>query len=115
MSLFRQRSCWCRQPAPLTFSEVRAQPRETAPTLHADLPVVLGRMGYPYALNKKRCPDETGIVTQCWATDSFQAYLTALYKAAVTSASSHSGLRTFASRLLPRGADIEKDQLPLAQ
>jgi integrase/recombinase XerD len=81
--------------------------------LHADLSLVLSRKGYPYALNKKRRPDETGVVTEYWAADSLQAYVTGLYKAAGTSGSSHSGRRTFATRLLAKGADIEKVQLLL--
>ena len=81
--------------------------------LHADLPLVLSRKGYPYALNKKRRPDETGAITEYWAADSLQAYVTGLYKAAGTAGSSYSGRRTFATRLLAKGADIEKVQLLL--
>ncbi|ENG0264612.1 site-specific integrase, partial [Burkholderia multivorans] len=48
-----------------------------------------------------------------WAADSLQSYVTGLYKAAGLRASSHSGRRTFATRLLGRGATIEQVKLLL--
>ncbi|WP_231937449.1 site-specific integrase [Caballeronia udeis] len=57
--------------------------------------------------------DEQGKWTDYWAADSLQAYVTGLYRAAGTNGTSHSGRRTFATRLLRNGATIEQVQLLL--
>ncbi|SAL73852.1 integrase family protein [Caballeronia udeis] len=54
-----------------------------------------------------------GAITDYWAADSLQAYVTGLYRAAGTKGTSHSGRRTFATRLLSNGATIEQVQLLL--
>lgn len=79
-----------------------------------DMPVILTRRGYPYELNKKRRVLETGEQAEYWAADSLQSYVTGLYRAAgIKGGSSHSGRRTFATRLVQKGADIEDVQILL--
>ncbi|MBN3785510.1 site-specific integrase [Burkholderia sp. Ac-20353] len=78
-----------------------------------DLPLILSRKGYPYALNRKMRIAADGEQIDYWAADSLQAYVTGLYKGAGLKASSHSGRRTFATRLLGRGATIEQVQMLL--
>lgn len=78
-----------------------------------DLPLILSRKGYPYSLNRKKRFSADGQLMDYWAADSLQSYVTSLYKAAGIKASSHSGRRTFATRLLGRGATIEQVQLLL--
>lgn len=78
------------------------------------MPLILTRRGYPYELNKKRRVLETGEQAEYWAADSLQSYVTSLYRAAgIKGGSSHSGRRTFATRLVQKGADIEDVQLLL--
>lgn len=81
--------------------------------LNPDLPLILSRKGYPYSLNRKVRRSSSGVLVDYWAADSLQSYVTGLYKAAGIKASSHSGRRTFATRLLARGASIEQVQLLL--
>jgi integrase/recombinase XerD len=81
--------------------------------LNPHLPLILSRKGYPYALSLKRRSDAQGAWTDYWAADSLQAYVTGLYRAAGTNGTSHSGRRTFATRLLGSGATIEQVQLLL--
>ncbi|MCA8205157.1 site-specific integrase [Burkholderia sp. AU33545] len=78
-----------------------------------DLPLILSRKGYPYSLNRKKRFSADGQLMDYWAADSLKSYVTSLYKAADIKASSHSGRRTFATRLLGRGATIEQVQLLL--
>ncbi|MBN3835165.1 site-specific integrase [Burkholderia sp. Ac-20344] len=78
-----------------------------------DLPLILSRKGYPYSLNRKKRFSADGQLMDYWTADSLQSYVTSLYKAAGIKASSHSGRRTFATRLLGRGATIEQVQLLL--
>jgi len=78
-----------------------------------DLPLILSRKGYPYSLNRKKRFSADGQLMDYWTADSLQSYVTGLYKAAGIKASSHSGRRTFATRLLGRGATIEQVQLLL--
>ncbi|MFP3506895.1 tyrosine-type recombinase/integrase [Burkholderia sp. SIMBA_062] len=78
-----------------------------------DLPLILSRKGYPYSLNRKKRFSADGQLMDYWAADSLQSYVTSLYKAAGIKASSHSGRRTFATKLLGRGATIEQVQLLL--
>jgi len=81
--------------------------------LNRDLPLILSRKGYPYSLTKKRRVGALGEPLDYWAADSLQAYVTGLYQAAGTNGTSHSGRRTFATRLLANGASIEQIQLLL--
>jgi integrase/recombinase XerD len=81
--------------------------------LNRNLPLVLTRKGYPFSLSMKRRRNEQGIATDYWAADSLQAYVTGLYRAAGTKGTSHSGRRTFATRLLSNGATLEQVQLLL--
>ncbi|WP_434718500.1 tyrosine-type recombinase/integrase [Paraburkholderia sp. A1BS-2L] len=50
-----------------------------------------------------------------WAADSLQSYVTSLYRAAGLGAgdSSHSGRRTFASRLIAQGHSLDTVQILL--
>lgn len=82
--------------------------------LYPDLPVILSRRGYPFSLNRKLRRNANGAVVEYWAADTLQAYVSGLYRAAgIKGGSSHSGRRTFATRLLKRGASIEQVQLLL--
>lgn len=64
--------------------------------------------GGPYALDLKRTVNTAGESVEYWAADSLQAYIKGLYRAAgLHQASSHSGRRTFASRLLASGQSLE--------
>lgn len=81
--------------------------------LNPELPLILSRRGYPFSLNRKVRGSSSGDLVDYWAADSLQAYVTGLYQAAGIKASSHSGRRTFATRLLARGASIEQVQLLL--
>ncbi|CAN7786448.1 site-specific integrase [Caballeronia sp. LjRoot34] len=80
---------------------------------NSHLPLVLSRKGYPFSLSLKPRTDAQGAATGYWAADSLQAYVTGLYRAAGTKGTSHSGRRTFATRLLSNGATIEQVQLLL--
>jgi len=65
-------------------------------------------------LGLKRRADAQGKWTDYWAAGSLQSYVTGLYRAAGTNnGTSHSGRRTFATRLLSNGATIEQVQLLL--
>lgn len=67
--------------------------------------------GGPYELNLKRTVNKAGEPVEYWAADSLQAYIKGLYRAAgLPLASSHSGRRTFASRLLAAGESLETVQ-----
>lgn len=81
--------------------------------LNPGLPLVLSRRGYPYSMNRKVRVAASGEAVDYWAADSLQAYVTSLYSNAGLKASSHSGRRTFATRLLARGATVEEVQLLL--
>ena len=63
--------------------------------------LILTWKGGPYELNAKRVVNGAGEVVEYRAADSLQAYIKGLYRAAgLHLGSSHSGRRTFASRLL---------------
>ncbi len=63
--------------------------------------------GWPNELNTKRARNAAGEVVEYLAADSLQTYLKGLYRAAgLFDASSHSGRRTFASRLLAAGQSL---------
>ncbi|NKF95652.1 site-specific integrase [Ralstonia solanacearum] len=77
--------------------------------------LVLTHKGGPYELSVKRRLNSAGQQVDYLAADSLQSYLTGLYRAAGLGAgySSHSGRRTFASRLLAQGHTIETVQILL--
>ncbi|MEX3818654.1 tyrosine-type recombinase/integrase [Paraburkholderia sp. BR14263] len=76
--------------------------------------MILSRKGYPYALTLKKRTAANGSRVDYWAADSLQAYVTKLYRSAgLKQASSHSGRRTFATRLVARGASAEEVSLLL--
>jgi len=78
------------------------------------LPLILSRTGYPYSLNLKVRISASGEQLEYWAADSLQAYVTKLYRdAGLKGASSHTGRRSFASRLIYRGATVEEVSLLL--
>lgn len=73
--------------------------------------LILTWKGGPYELNAKRVVNGVGEVVEYRAADSLQAYIKGLYRAAgLHLASSHSGRRTFASRLLAAGESLETVQ-----
>ena len=74
--------------------------------------LVLTWKGGPYELNTKRTKNAAGEVVEYLAADSLQSYIKGLYRAAGLGAgcSSHSGRRTFASRLLAAGETLETIQ-----
>ncbi|MGT2457777.1 tyrosine-type recombinase/integrase [Cupriavidus basilensis] len=77
--------------------------------------LILTHKGGPYELTTKRRIGQDGLPVEYLAADSLQAYVTGLYRAAglLTGYSSHSGRRTFASRLLAQGHSIETVQMLL--
>lgn len=77
--------------------------------------LILTHKGGPYELSVKRRINDAGEQVEYVAADSLQSYVTGLYRAAGLGAgySSHSGRRTFASRLLAQGHSIETVQLLL--
>lgn len=73
--------------------------------------LILTWKGGPYELNTKRAVNSAGEAIEYRAADSLQAYIKGLYRAAgLHLASSHSGRRTFASRLLAAGESLETVQ-----
>lgn len=79
-----------------------------------DLPLLMTRRGGRFLLNIKRRTLETGEHAEYWAADSLQSYVTQLYsKAGIKGGSSHSGRRTFATRLYGKTRDIEAVRLLL--
>ena len=78
------------------------------------LPLLMTRRGSKFELNIKRRVLETGEHVEYWAADSLQSYVTQLYsKAGIRGASSHSGRRTFATRLYAQTKDMDSVQLLL--
>ncbi|CBJ37456.1 putative tyrosine recombinase xerD [Ralstonia solanacearum CMR15] len=77
--------------------------------------LILTHKGSPYELSVKRRTNEAGEPVEYLAADSLQSYVTGLYRAAGFGPgySSHSGCRTFASRLLAQGHSVETVQLLL--
>lgn len=75
--------------------------------LRPDLPLLMTRRGSKFELNTKRRRLESGEIAEYWAADSLQAYVTKLYRDAGISSSSHSGRRTFATRLFAKTRDME--------
>lgn len=76
--------------------------------LRHDLPLFMTRRGGKFELNIKRRILETGEYREYWAADSLQSYITRLYsKAGIKGGSSHSGRRTFATRLYAQTSDMD--------
>lgn len=73
--------------------------------------LILTWKGGAYELNVKRARNAAGEVVEYLAADSLQTYIKGLYRAAgLFDASSHSGRRTFASRLLAAGQSLSDIQ-----
>lgn len=73
-----------------------------------DMPLVWSSRGGGMSQNTKRRVLESGEQRDYKASDSTQAHLTRLYRAAgIPRGSSHSGRRTFAQRVLEKTGDIE--------
>ncbi|MGF6813188.1 integrase/recombinase XerD [Paraburkholderia sp. Clong3] len=77
--------------------------------------LILTQKGGPFELSVKRRVNSDGEPVDYWAADSLQSYVTALYRAAGLGAgySSHSGRRTFATRLVANGHSLETVQILL--
>lgn len=76
--------------------------------LRPDLPLFVTRKGAKFELNIKRRILETGEYREYLAADSLQSYITRLYhKAGIKGGSSHSGRRTFATRLYAQTKDMD--------
>lgn len=76
--------------------------------LRPDLPLFVTRKGTKFELNVKRRILETGEYREYLAADSLQSYITRLYKkAGIKGGSSHSGRRTFATRLYSQTSDMD--------
>lgn len=73
--------------------------------------LILTWKGGPYELNTKRAKNAAGEAVEYLAADSLQNYIKGLYRAAgLHQASSHSGRRTFASRLMEAGEKFDTIQ-----
>lgn len=93
----------------------RGQGTELAPERYRGLSpataLILTHKGSRYYLNTKRRMSFDGAAVEYLACDSLQAHMTKLYRdAGIKGGSSHSGRRTFASRLLAQGHDLEAVQ-----
>ncbi|MBM5575791.1 site-specific integrase [Deefgea sp. CFH1-16] len=76
--------------------------------LRPKLPVILKRNGYPYELNTKRRTLDSGERRDYLAADSLQSYVTKLYKqAGIKGGSSHSGRRSFGTKIHAKTGDME--------
>ncbi|VVE75894.1 integrase [Pandoraea captiosa] len=77
--------------------------------------LILTHKGSRYELSVKRRTNDAGEQVEYLAADSLQSYVTGLYRAAGLGKgySSHSGRRTFASRLVAQGHSIETVQILL--
>lgn len=82
--------------------------------LRPDLPLFITRKGAKFELNTKRRTLKTGERRDYLAADSLQSYITRLYaKAGIKGGSSHSGRRTFATRMYAKTKDMDTVQLLL--
>jgi len=83
--------------------------------LRHDLPLFMTRKGAKFELNIKRRILETGEYKEYLAADSLQSRITQLYaKAGIKGGSSHSGRRTFATRMYAKTkGDMDTVQLLL--
>lgn len=77
--------------------------------------LILTQKGGPFGLTVKRRVNSEGDVVEYLAADSLQSYVTSLYRSAGLGAgySSHSGRRTFATRLVAQGHSLDTVQLLL--
>ncbi|KVD74632.1 tyrosine-type recombinase/integrase [Burkholderia ubonensis] len=77
--------------------------------------LILTQKGGPFELSMKRRVSFDGEPMEYWAADTLQSYVTGLYRAAGLGAgySSHSGRRTFATRLIANGQSLETVQILL--
>ncbi|KUZ89148.1 integrase [Burkholderia ubonensis] len=77
--------------------------------------LILMQKGAPFELSVKCRVSFDGQAVEYWAADSLQSYITSLYRAAGLGAgySSHSGRRTFATRLIANGHSLETVQILL--
>jgi integrase/recombinase XerD len=77
--------------------------------------LILAQKGGAFELSTKRRVNFEGETVEYLAADSLQSYVTSLYRAAGLGAgySSHSGRRTFASRLVANGHSVETVQILL--
>jgi len=77
--------------------------------------LILTQKGGSFELSVKRRVNFDGDAVEYLASDSLQSYVTNLYRAAGLGAgySSHSGRRTFASRLIAQGHSLETVQILL--
>ena len=74
-------------------------------------PLIVTRRGGGYELSPKPRRLQDGTLETYWASDTLQAYVSGLYRAAgLRECSSHTGRRSFANRLLAKGYDIETVQ-----
>ena len=82
--------------------------------LRDELPLLMTRRLGKFELNIKRRVLKTGEYREYWAADSLQSYITHLYaKAGIKKGASHSGRRTFSTRLYAKTGDIEVVRLLL--
>ncbi|KVR29917.1 integrase [Burkholderia ubonensis] len=95
--------------------KVTALDRSKLQGLMPNVPLILTHKGTRYELSVKRRVNYDGETVEYLAADSLQNYVTGLYRAAGLGRgfSSHSGRRTFASRLVAQGHSIETVQLLL--
>lgn len=76
--------------------------------LRPDLPLFITRRGSKFELNIKRRVLGTGECREYLAADSLQSYITRRYaKAGIKGGSSHSGRRTFATRMYHKTFDMD--------
>ena len=76
--------------------------------LRHDLPLFITRKGTKFELNTKRRRLKNGERQDYKAADSLQSYITRRYaKAGIKGGSSHSGRRTFATRLYAQTSDMD--------
>jgi integrase/recombinase XerD len=83
--------------------------------LMPETPLIVTQKGGAFELSVKRRLNLDGEPVEYLAADSLQSYVTGLYRAAGLAAghSSHSGRRTFASRLVAQGHPLDTVQLLL--
>ena len=70
-------------------------------------PFVTTRRGARFSMNLKRRISESGEQVDYWAADALQSYVTQLYQRAGLKRSSHSGRRSFGSKILAKSGDME--------
>lgn len=95
--------------------KVTALDRSKWQGLMPNVPLILTHKGARYELSVKRRVNYDGVTVEYFAADCLQNYVTRLYRAAGFGRgfSSHSGRRTFASRLVAQGHSIETVRLLL--